>query len=136
MRVEITNVEREIASNKVSIDEIKKLKQEKEVYQRQFNIIENLKKGKQGPVRILDELTMHTPDKLWLLSLKQTGNNLEIVGVALDNRLISKFMSSLEESPHFKKVDLIASEMKIKTAGKKKEKLKRFTITCLIASSS
>jgi len=42
VRAEITNVEREIASNKVSIDEIKKLKQEKEVYQRQFNIIENL----------------------------------------------------------------------------------------------
>ena len=50
---EIARIEWEIASNKVSMEEINKLKKEKETYRKQFQIIENLKKGKEGPVRIL-----------------------------------------------------------------------------------
>ena len=136
VKEEIARIDREIASNKVSIDEINKLKKEKETYRRQFQIIENLKKGKEGPVRILDELASKIPEKIWLLTLKQRGNNLELVGIAVDNKLISKFMSDLEDSPYFKKVDLIASEMKVKTIGKTKKKLNQFTLTFLIESLS
>lgn len=133
----IASIEKEIASNKVSIDEINKLKQEKENYRKQFQVIENLKKGKEGPVRILDELATKTPKKLWLLTLKQSGNNLELTGVAMDNKLISRFMANLKASPYFKSVDLIASEMKVHKAGKKvSEKINKFTLTCVIASHS
>ena len=75
-------------------------------------------------------------NKLWLLSLKQTGNNLELTGVSVDNKLISKFMSSLEKSPYFKNVDLISTEMKAHVAGTKRERLNKFTITCFVESSS
>ncbi len=133
---EIVGIEKEIASNKVSMKEINKLKKEKETYRKQFQIIENLKKGKQGPVLILDGLASNIPDKIWLLSLKQTGNNLELTGVSVDNKLISKFMSSLEKSPYFKNVDLISSEMKAHVTGKRRERLNKFTITCFVESSS
>ena len=133
---EISRIENEIKNNKVSIDEINKLKKEKETYHKQLKIIENLKKGKEGPVRILDELSSAIPDKIWLLTLKQSGSNLELVGVAVENKFISTFMSNLEASPYFKKVDLIASEMKVQTTGKVKKKLNRFTLTCLITSPS
>lgn len=133
---EIARIEWEIASNKVSMEEINKLKKEKETYRKQFQIIENLKKGKEGPVRILDGFASNIPDKIWLLSLKQTGNNLELVGVSVDNKLISKFMSKLEKSPYFKNVDLVSSEMKVHAKRKKREKLNRFTITCSIEPSS
>jgi len=133
---EIVGIEKEIASNKVTMKEINKLKKEKETYRKQFQIIENLKKGKQGPVLILDGLASNIPDKIWLLSLKQTGNNLELTGVSVDNKLISKFMSSLEKSPYFKNVDLISTEMKAHVTGKKRERLNKFTITCFVESSS
>lgn len=134
----IAQVERDIASNKVSIDEINELKKEKETYRKQFQIIENLKKGKEGPVRILDEVALKTPKKIWLLTLKQTGNNLELVGVAVDNKLLSRFMYNLKKSPYFGKVNLIASEMKVQSTGKgkTKEKLNKFTLTCSITSPS
>ncbi len=134
IRTNIARVEKEISSNKVSLEEIDKLKKEKEVYARQFQIIENLRKDKGGPVRILDELTKIIPDKMWILTLKQTANSVELVGVAVENKLISKFMTELEESPYFKKVDLISSEMKTESAGKSKEKLNKFTLICLIES--
>lgn len=133
---EIVRIEKEIASNKVTMKEIKKLKKEKETYRRQFQIIENLRKGKEGPVQILDGLASEIPDKIWLLSLKQTGNNLELTGVSVDNKLISKFMTNLEKSPYFKNVDLISSEMKAHVTGKKRERLNKFTITCFVESSS
>lgn len=135
----IARNEREIASNKVKTDEINKLKEEKEIYRKQFQIIENLKKGKEGPVRMLDELASKTPKKIWLLTLKQTGNNLELVGIAVDNKLISRFMYNLKKSPYFGKVDLIASEMKVQSiskGSKTKVKLNKFTLTCSITSPS
>ncbi|MBW2553818.1 MAG: PilN domain-containing protein [Deltaproteobacteria bacterium] len=133
---DIVGIEKEIASNKVSMKEINKLKKEKETYRKQFQIIENLRKGKEGPVLILDGLASNIPDKIWLLSLKQTGNSLELTGVSVDNKLISKFMNILEKSPYFKNVDLISSEMKSHVTGKKRERLNKFTITCFVESSS
>jgi len=133
---DISKTEKEIASSKVQLEEIETLKKEKEVYRKQFEVIENLKKDKEGPVRIMDDLATRIPDKIWLETLKQIGNNIELAGIAVDNNLISKFMSNLENSPYFKKVDLISSEMKVLTSGKTKEKLHKFTLICIINSPS
>ena len=132
---EIVRIETEIASNKKIMDEIEKLKAEKELYRKQFQIIEQLKKDKKGPVIMLDELATKIPEKIWLLELKQTGNSLELVGAALDNKFVSKFMSDLESSPYFSKVDLIASEMKLSKKGKTDQKMNQFKLTCSIKSS-
>jgi type IV pilus assembly protein PilN len=84
---------------------------------------------------MLDELANKIPEKIWLLELKQTGNSLELVGAALDNKFVSKFMSDLESSPYFSKVDLIASEMKLSKKGKTDQKMNQFKLTCSIKSS-
>lgn len=132
---EIVRIENEIASNKKIMDEIEKLKAEKELYRKQFQIIEKLKKDKKGPVIMLDELATRIPEKIWLLELKQTGNSLELVGAALDNKFVSKFMTDLESSPYFSKVDLITSEMKLSKRGKGNQKMNEFKLTCSITSS-
>jgi type IV pilus assembly protein PilN len=132
---EIARVETEIASNKKIMEEIDKLKAEKELYRKQFQIIEKLKKDKKGPVIMLDELATKIPEKIWLLELKQKGNTLELVGAALDNKYVSKFMSDLESSPYFSKVDLITSEMKLAKKGKTKQKMNQFKLTCSVTSS-
>lgn len=132
---EIVRVENEIASNKKIVEEIEKLKQEKELYRKQFEIIENLKKGKKAPVILLDRLALSIPEKIWLLSLKQQGPNLEIVGAALDNRFISIFMSNLKASKYFEKVDLVASERKEAKSGKSRAKMNIFTLTCSIPAT-
>ena len=132
---EIARIETEIASNKKIMEEIEKLKAEKELYRKQFQIIEKLKKDKKGPVIMLDELATKIPEKIWLLELNQKGNTLELVGAALDNKFVSKFMSDLESSPYFSKVDLITSERKLAKKGKTKQKMNQFKLTCSITSS-
>jgi type IV pilus assembly protein PilN len=132
---EIVRVETEIASNKKIMEEIEKLKAEKELYRKQFQIIEKLKKDKKGPVIMLDELATKIPDKIWLIELNQKGSTLELVGATLDNKFVSKFMSDLESSPYFSKVDLITSERKLAKKGKTKQKMNQFKLTCSITSS-
>ena len=134
---EIVRVETEIASNKKIMEEIEKLKAEKELYRTQFEIIEKLKKEKKGPVIMLDELAKRIPDKIWLISLKQKGSTVELQGAALDNRFVSKFMSDLEASPFFNRVDLITTEQKLSKArsGKRQQKIHTFTLTCSTTST-
>jgi type IV pilus assembly protein PilN len=134
---EIVRVETEIASNKKIMEEIEKLKAEKELYRTQFEIIEKLKKDKKGPVIMLDELAKRIPDKIWLISLKQKGSTVELQGAALDNRFVSKFMSDLEASPFFSRVDLITTEQQLNKArsGKRQQKIHTFTLTCSTTST-
>lgn len=132
---EIVRVDAEIASNKKIMAEIEKLKAEKELYRTQFEIIEKLKKDKRGPVILLDELSDKIPDKIWLLSVKQKGSTIELKGAALDNRFVSKFMSDLESSPYFSRVDLITTEQKFSKKGKSNQKMHNFTLTCSTQSS-
>jgi type IV pilus assembly protein PilN len=134
---ETVRVEGEIAQNKKIVEEIEKLKAEKELYRKQLEVIENLKKGAKGPVLLLDRLAGSMPDKTWLLSLKQQGGNLEIVGAALDNRSIPIFMSRLKATKYFEKVDLVTTEMKLSKASKNKSgtKINVFTLTCSVPVS-
>jgi len=134
---ETVRVESEIATNKKIVEEIEKLKAEKELYRKQLEVIENLKKGTKGPMLLLDRLATSMPERTWLLSLKQQGANLEIVGAALDNRSISLFMSNLKGSHYFEKVDLVTTEMKLSKGSKNKARTKMnvFTLTCSVPIS-
>jgi type IV pilus assembly protein PilN len=134
---ETVRVESEIATNKKIVEEIEKLKAEKELYRKQLEVIENLKKGTKGPMLLLDRLATSMPERTWLLSLKQQGANLEIVGAALDNRSISLFMSNLKGSHYFEKVDLVTTEMKLSKGSKNKARTKMnvFTLTCSVPVS-
>ncbi len=134
---ETVRVESEIANNKKIVEEIEKLKAEKELYRKQLEVIENLKKGTKGPMLLLDRLATSMPERTWLLSLKQQGANLEIVGAALDNRSISIFMSNLKGTHYFEKVDLVTTEMKLSKGSKNKAKTKMnvFTLTCSVPVS-
>ncbi len=134
---ETVRVESEIANNKKIVEEIEKLKAEKELYRKQLEVIENLKKGTKGPMLLLDRLATSMPERTWLLSLKQQGANLEIVGAALDNRSISIFMSNLKGTHYFEKVDLVTTEMKLSKGSKNKARTKMnvFTLTCSVPVS-
>ena len=65
-----------------------------------------------GPVTLLEELSVLTPKKLWLSSLKEqtlspSTHALTITGDATSNETIAEFMQKLEESEYFQNVRLI-----------------------------
>lgn len=88
-------------------------------------MIESLKKGKAGPVKMLDELSSVTPEKLWLVSFKEQGRNINIEGTAISNEVIAQFMTDMEKSSNFKDIELVVTEQ-IEQGGMK---LKKFSLT-------
>jgi len=131
---EIARLKSEIKKQEQTIKKINTFKKNKKTLQTKMEVINDLQKGKTGPVHLLDDLATQIPGGLWLTSIKQTGMNLEIKGVSLGNFSISNYMINLEKSPYFKNVDLkeIKAEKKL---VKKGTQLKNFIITCVVVYS-
>ena len=111
--------------------EVNEIKEKLEKLEAKSNIIDMLEADRAGPVRIMDALTsLVVAEKMWLTSLTETGEKMDLAGVAMDNKTIALFMTRLEKSPYFKVVDLISS----KQIKKEDKKFKQFTITCQLPS--
>ncbi|MBI5967085.1 MAG: PilN domain-containing protein [Deltaproteobacteria bacterium] len=132
---QISDVEAQMARNneeikrlKIDTRDVNKFKTEKEDLQRRLNVIYTLQRAKTGPVRVLDELAMALPGKLWLTSLKEKDGKMEIRGLAMDNPTIAQFMTNLEKTGVIKNVELVVSQQ----LERKDLKLKEFTLTCQV----
>ncbi|RJO63407.1 MAG: hypothetical protein C4523_20480 [Myxococcales bacterium] len=90
------------------IGNITQFQQKREDLKKKLDIIELLKKNKTGPVRILDELAVLIPKKVWLEELVEQAGSLRLVGSATDNKEIAVFMKNLEGSKFFSDVTLLS----------------------------
>jgi len=104
------------------VDEIDELKQE---LQRKLDVIGQLKRNKTGPVHMLDELSNATPEKLTLQTVDEVGGRLTLNGYAVNNEIISQFLSNLEQSDWFDEVYLIEIDQEERNGYK----VKQFSVT-------
>ena len=104
------------------VDEIDELKQE---LQRKLDVIGQLKRNKTGPVHMLDELSNATPEKLTLQTVQEVGGRLTLNGYAVNNEIISQFLSNLEQSDWFDEVYLIEIDQEERNGYK----VKQFSVT-------
>ncbi len=118
----------EINRLEVFTRDVNKFKAESADLQRRLNVIDALKRAQTGPVRVLDELSMAVPGKLWLTSLKEKDGKMEIKGMAFDNQNIAQFMTNLEKTGVIKNVELVVAQQ----WERKEVKLKEFTLTCQV----
>jgi type IV pilus assembly protein PilN len=70
-------------------------------------VIEDINKKKSGPVRVMESLSVATPSALWLTEFKETGGNLTITGVAIDNQTIAEFLKALAAHAYFTNTELV-----------------------------
>ncbi|MCB0323734.1 MAG: PilN domain-containing protein [Bdellovibrionales bacterium] len=106
------------------LEKMRKLREEK------LTTIATLKSRKQGPVRVLADLTESVPERAWLLTVTQKGEMVEFGGIALDNQTVSKFMAALEASDYFHSVDLVRSAQYIRDDVK----LQQFALSAKLTS--
>jgi Tfp pilus assembly protein PilN len=77
----------------------------------------------------MDELARCVPDHLWLTGASQDASStLSIEGVTFSNLVVSDFMSRLERSPMFAKVELEVAERN--TQGE--HEVVKFKVTCQV----
>jgi type IV pilus assembly protein PilN len=102
----------EIAALDKQIKEIEALDRKKAELLARKAVIEQLQANRSQMVHLFDELVRTIPDGVRLNSIKQTGNQLTLDGVAQSNARVSSYMRALETSGWMTKPDLNVIEAK------------------------
>lgn len=124
----------ELAQLDLIIGKVNDLEAKKKELQEKQKIIEDLRKGKTGPVRALDDLATEIPDRVWITKLEEKGGSVKIEGTAINHENVSAFMKSLQKSKYFSGVSLGFS--KASTNDKNGVTLYEFQITCRVNYSA
>ena len=102
----IAQKEAEIASLKKKIGEVAQFKKRQQELREKLDILDKLSDGKTGPVRLLDELSLAIPDKMWVVSYSESNGNIVMSGVSLTEETVAQFMRKLETSDYYQNVEL------------------------------
>lgn len=130
LKAEQASIETEKQNYAKILNNIKKLEAERKILLTRIEVIKQLKKSSSLTVHILDEVANLTPsNRMWLKNLSQSGNQLSLAGMALDNRTIAKYLDDLEGSPYINDVRLVTTALE-KFADRD---LKNFSIACMVS---
>jgi len=89
------------------IAEIKKLREETDALLARKNVVENLQTTRSDVVHLLDQMLRILPDGVYIKSLKQSGNKINMIGAAQSNARVSTLMRAIEDSPWLEKPTLV-----------------------------
>jgi type IV pilus assembly protein PilN len=129
---ELAAAEHETARLRTIIQQAQQFELRKAQLQQRVTLIEQLRKGQNGPVHMLDEISHSLPEMLWLTQLKQNGEELTIEGRCSAHTSLSDFVNNLENSGWFKlPVEIVESQVEATpSAG---VDLIRFTVKAVFA---
>src|SRR5947208_15258218 len=74
--------------------------------QKRIDLINQLKQGQKGPVRIMDQISKDLPDLVWLDHLGLSGGVVTIDGRGLNPNAIANFVENIKSDPFFEEPDL------------------------------
>lgn len=127
----IAHLERETAALnleflalKKQTKEVRDLESKRRELRAKLDVIARLQGTKVGPVRIMDDLNVAVPDRIWLTEIGEQSGVLRLSGYALDNQTIATFMKDLDRSDFFDTVELVET----KQMEREGIKIKLFTL--------
>ena len=91
-------LKKEIVKLDAQIADIQDLENRKQRLVARMEIIEKLQRKRPEIVHLFDEIVKTVPDGIYLTAIKQTGNKLEIRGVAQSSTRVSTFMRNIDSS--------------------------------------
>jgi type IV pilus assembly protein PilN len=104
---QIAQLNGEIQRLKALVREGRDLDALKKDVEGKLRVIEALNHKRVGPARVLVDLSVATPDNLWLIDFTEVAGAASFTGMALDNETIARFMRQLQDSPYYHGVDLV-----------------------------
>lgn len=96
----------EIAQLEKIIGEVKDIKEQQAAVKDKLAVLDKLKAGRQGPVRVMDELSALMPKRLWLKKLDEKGGAVTFDGTAASIDDVSALLSGLKRSQYFSNPEL------------------------------
>ena len=100
----------------------------KQQLEQRVALIDELRKGQNAPVHMVDQISRALPDMTWLTTLKQEGYTLTIQGRCLTLTSLSDFIGNLEASRYFVRPVEIIDSVVVNGDGKATPDLIQFTI--------
>lgn len=91
---------------KKQIGEVEKVKKLQAELQSKLDILSKLKENKTGPAHMLDELSVATPEKLWIDSFDNVAGVVNLSGLGVNEEVVATFLQQLESSSYYKNVEL------------------------------
>jgi len=109
---DIATAKREEARLAEVLKQVAEFDAQREDLQRRVTLIDELRRGQNAPVHIVDEISRSLPEMTWLTSLKQEGYDVTLQGRCMSLTALSDFVGNLEATHYFKKpVEIVSSEV-------------------------
>src|ERR1700728_2153430 len=103
-------LKKEIVKLDAEIADIQDLENRKQRLVARMEIIEKLQRKRPEIVHQFDEMVHTVPDGVYLTAIKQTGNKLELKGVAQSSTRVSTFMRDIDTSTWMDNPELSVGE--------------------------
>jgi type IV pilus assembly protein PilN len=108
------------------IAEIKRLKMEIAALMERKTVVEKLQSTRSDVVHLLDQMLNILPESVYLKSIKQTGNQVNLVGFTQSNARVSTLMRSIDSSQWLESPTLV--QISATTASTNGPRLNEFTL--------
>jgi len=128
-QAKLARTKEDIAQLDRIIGEVKNLRNAQAELQQKLDVLDRLKQGRAGPVRMLDELATITPRQLWITRLEEKGGAISFTGAAVSIDDVSLFMGALKSSRFFDRVELKKTSASAADAKSGGPRLVNFEIT-------
>ncbi|MBA3027721.1 MAG: PilN domain-containing protein [Proteobacteria bacterium] len=127
METRLDETRKEVVKYAKINETIKQYKNEISDNEKKIKVIQQLEANRTEPVKLIDAMTeLIVPNRMWFTAFDAKGNNVDIQGIAVDNKTVADFMTRLENSSFFSVVNLATvKQEKIRNLD-----MKRFHITC------
>ena len=126
-KIQVAKLEQDIAQLDKIIGEVNEITKQKKALEEKLAVLEKLRKGRSGPVKMLDELATLMPEKVWITSIDEKGGSMVIKGGAMTNEDLADLMRALKKSPFFSEPSLKKSVQSRKSGAQVE-----FELTCKI----
>ncbi len=104
---DITETQEQVAIYTKKVAEVRDLERLRVDVEAKLQVVQDLNDQRIGPARMLRDLSIATPENLWLLDFNEGNAHATLTGMALDNETIARFMRQLSASDYFVAVDLV-----------------------------
>ena len=105
-RINVLRAEK--ASLEQTKQDVERFESQRNVLKQRIDVIESLQKNRSGAQDLLQMVanTVVRVDNLWLTTLNRTGDSLEIDGVAGSINSVANFITEMQRSGYFDKVEI------------------------------
>jgi len=107
---EIAAAQREEQRLAEILKQVREFEARKTMLTERINLIDELRKGQNAPVHMVDQLSRALPEMTWLTSIAQSNYTLTLQGRCLNLTSLSDFIGNLEGSRYFiRPVEIVES---------------------------